>query len=131
MSDQLTIDTTPESRRRLVAAWVAALRSGEYAQTKKRLHDRNGYCCFGVLCEVFDRFYPNVLRRYWEDDRENINGSFCYIPDIVRNAVGLRNRYGNTGNSTLWTMNDDGTPFAAIADLIESRPNGLFVEEAA
>lgn len=32
--------------------WLAALRSGEYAQANGRLHVDDGYCCLGVLCEV-------------------------------------------------------------------------------
>lgn len=41
------------------AAWVAALRSGEYQQTTGSLHrfkesasERLGFCCLGVLCDV-------------------------------------------------------------------------------
>jgi hypothetical protein len=29
--------------------WVAALRSGEYKQTKGYLRNKKGYCCLGVL----------------------------------------------------------------------------------
>lgn len=34
--------------------WVAALRSGDYKQGKKVLHneDNNTYCCLGVLCDI-------------------------------------------------------------------------------
>ena len=32
--------------------WVKALESGEYDQTKGYLHDEDGYCCLGVLCEI-------------------------------------------------------------------------------
>lgn len=34
------------------AKWLAALRSGDYAQTRNALRDRSGYCCLGVLCDV-------------------------------------------------------------------------------
>lgn len=34
------------------AKWVSALRSGEYTQTKGFLHNDNGFCCLGVLCEI-------------------------------------------------------------------------------
>jgi hypothetical protein len=34
-------------------AWLDALRSGDYGQTKEQLGDGKGnYCCLGVLCEV-------------------------------------------------------------------------------
>jgi hypothetical protein len=32
--------------------WITALRSGDYEQTHRRLADRDGYCCLGVLCEI-------------------------------------------------------------------------------
>ena len=34
-------------------AWVEALRSGKYKQTRNKLRSRNGaYCCLGVVCEL-------------------------------------------------------------------------------
>jgi hypothetical protein len=38
----------PEIKER----WIAALTSGDYSQTKRKLGDENGYCCLGVLCEI-------------------------------------------------------------------------------
>lgn len=38
--------------------WVAALRSGEIAQTRQSLQDHDGYCCLGVLCLVANRMDP-------------------------------------------------------------------------
>lgn len=36
-------------------AWLEALRSGEFKQTKGKLRSRNGaYCCLGVACEVLE-----------------------------------------------------------------------------
>lgn len=32
--------------------WIAALRSGDYAQTHGTLRDKDGYCCLGVLCDI-------------------------------------------------------------------------------
>lgn len=34
------------------ARWIAALRSGDYLQTKEVMHDGTGYCCLGVACVV-------------------------------------------------------------------------------
>jgi len=45
--------------------WVAALRSGEYEQTEGVLRNGNGYCCLGVLCDIYSKetgvewFVPN------------------------------------------------------------------------
>lgn len=55
------LDDAPEGTSRemdpeVKAAWVAALRSGEYIQGKGALARMDGdvtrYCCLGVLCEV-------------------------------------------------------------------------------
>lgn len=36
------------------AKWVAALRSGEYKQTREFLRTSTGFCCLGVLCDLVD-----------------------------------------------------------------------------
>ncbi|QGT54329.1 hypothetical protein b3_0085 [Synechococcus phage B3] len=33
--------------------WVAALRSGEYQQTTGNLRDEKGFCCLGVLTDLY------------------------------------------------------------------------------
>lgn len=33
--------------------WLSALRSGEYPQTRYTLRNENGFCCLGVLCDVY------------------------------------------------------------------------------
>jgi hypothetical protein len=35
--------------------WVAALRSGEYSQTSSYLHDGKGFCCLGVLTDIYTK----------------------------------------------------------------------------
>ncbi len=35
--------------------WLAALRSGEYKQAKGLLRDHQGYCCLGVLQDIFQK----------------------------------------------------------------------------
>ncbi len=43
-----------------LAAWVKALRSGEYSQASqalvKNIIDGEGYCCLGVLCDVLPEY---------------------------------------------------------------------------
>lgn len=43
--------------------WVKALRSGEYRQTTRRLHDDNGFCCLGVLADI-------AVDGYWARDED-------------------------------------------------------------
>lgn len=35
--------------------WVAALRSGDYAQTSRRLRNGDSFCCLGVLCDLYSK----------------------------------------------------------------------------
>jgi len=35
------------------AKWIAALRSGEYAQGQNRHRTKDSFCCLGVLCDLF------------------------------------------------------------------------------
>jgi hypothetical protein len=35
--------------------WVAALRSGEYQQTRSTLRDGTGFCCLGVLTDIYTK----------------------------------------------------------------------------
>lgn len=38
---------------RIKELWIKALRSGEFRQTKHDLKTDDGYCCLGVLCELY------------------------------------------------------------------------------
>lgn len=48
---------------------MEALRSGEYPQTQGRLRDGNGFCCLGVLVDLFLK----------ENEKEWIEGEFGYM----------------------------------------------------
>lgn len=37
------------------AKWLTALRSGDYKQAQGALKDNTGFCCLGVLCDVYDK----------------------------------------------------------------------------
>ena len=103
-------------------AWTAALRSGEYTQTLKRLahSDGSGHCCLGVGCEVVrsrgvavsDHFlhYSKSLNDYDEDS----------TGDAVRAALGI----SDEEHSALVGLNDHGSNFAYIADEIDARTAG-------
>lgn len=44
----------PKLKPEIKQKWIKALRSGEYQQTKGRLKRDDGFCCLGVLCDVYD-----------------------------------------------------------------------------
>jgi len=103
--------------------WVDALRSGEYQQTKGRLHDENGFCCLGVLCDLYIK--ENQLE--WEPST-HYNNAYMFqdmakilpISVMVWVGVGEGNPPVNDGDSSLAELNDQGSTFNEIADLIEN-----------
>jgi hypothetical protein len=114
--------------------WVEALRSGDYPPTMSALcrldedGEPVGWCCLGVACEVavkagidlpVERGADVSIRAYGDDT--------MFLPPIVRDWLGLRKDNGGFNSSdSLSQRNDSGVPFKRIADLIESRPEGLF-----
>jgi hypothetical protein len=104
--------------------WVAALRSGEFKQTKGRLRDTKGFCCLGVACEVYRRETGNGE---WDDDGL-FQGTGEVLPRNVLRWLSLSrpNGSGSELGVCLTERNDKGASFAEIADLIESEPDGLF-----
>lgn len=116
-----------------IKLWLAGLRSGQYVQGDGRLkQDRSGqtlHCCLGVACEV-------ALQNGVELSVDVANGQFhsvylfdnevSYLPNKVQNWLGLRHDnpivwdVDNVYHYELVDLNDKGTSFEEIADLIES-----------
>lgn len=117
--------------------WVAALRSGEYKQARKQLRsdDSSGYCCLGVLCELFRL---ETGRGQWG---LNFSGQMSFGDEICREAgiptAAVRNWAGLTDANpdvvlslfdinigtydSLAGGNDAGLSFLDIADVIEAQ----------
>jgi hypothetical protein len=94
--------------KEIKAKWLAALRSGEFAQTKKVLRDMDGYCCLGVLCCVM---YQN---EDWSD-YDSFRGNYTIPPDGLLAEAELR----LIDAEYLSVMNDEGASFETIAKKIE------------
>jgi hypothetical protein len=104
--------------------WVSALRSGKYQQTQRRLHDENGFCCLGVLCDLYGK-ENNV-----EWDLAN-NGHNVYVfqdmvgclPVSVKEWADLEDCNPRVDDQTdsLIGLNDTGCTFEQIADVIEKQ----------
>lgn len=107
--------------------WVKALRSGKYKQTQESLQDEIGYCCLGVLCDVYERKTGKTLPR--NEDGELVGSALDNERKVVRKWAGLITTQGVFYSSTnsLVDMNDRGMTFKEIADVIESEPDGLFL----
>ena len=53
--------------------WVKALESNTYSQGKNRLRNRNAFCVFGVLGDLYAKQFPGYA--HWEGNK------FCF--DVV------------------------------------------------
>lgn len=110
--------------------WVAALRSGRYKQDGGELQGRDGYCCLGVACAVYEEVHGDVLFKgsggYYTGGF--LDGSYAR----VREWLGLTSKQGcfedaDGFHNTLVNVNDSsGANFNDIADVIEREPKGLF-----
>jgi hypothetical protein len=117
--------------------WVKALRSGEYNQTTGVLADQDGYCCLGVACNLYQA--ENDDLEVEKNEKSNavgreltytFDGESGTLPDKVTNWLGLVNEDGSFHEDlqlvSLAELNDNGTPFERIADIIEEQQEQLF-----
>lgn len=122
--------------------WIGALRSGKYEQGSEKLRGANGYCCLGVLCDIYaqehntqwefrgDEEINPQSQDYWYFDEHSE-----FLPESVMNWAELK-----THNPTVrvdvednddednWyykdelsDINDSGYDFSQIANLIEAQ----------
>lgn len=106
-----------------VKKWVAALRSGKYEQTREVLHDNQGFCCLGVICDVLspnswgdpdwdNRAYEFRTNEFGCED----DGVIDYPPPGMLEMLGIHDDFGNM----LVRLNDEEHyNFSQIADVIE------------
>jgi hypothetical protein len=108
----------------ILAKWLAALRSGEYRQTNRFMHNRkeNSFCCLGVLqdstcgkiVEAEDEYLPAMewIEQYCVHFFDKYGGRSAdpFLPALQKSAAGA---------------NDGGATFAEIADAIEACAEGF------
>lgn len=110
--------------------WTKELRSGKYIQISGCLKNDLGFCCLGVLCNI----YIEENKLTW---KRNPDASYHFgpekecgnLPVSVLNWAGLPydHRYKfatqnvSVGSITLAELNDQGTSFTEIAQIIEER----------
>jgi hypothetical protein len=92
-----------KSRIRL---WVKALESGQYKQTRATLHDKNGYCCLGVACEVFKKATGRGQWTRWKGFVVGNQHSDVYLPRNVGAWFGFENIDPQLGESCATERND-------------------------
>lgn len=111
----------------LKAKWLEALRSGHYAQDFEHLRTTKGFCCLGVLLDVFSQETgkgcwtlqsTNNFDFVFEDDDICLGGHLtAELENFGRRLVGMR----ELDEAHLITMNDtQKSSFAEIADWVEA-----------
>jgi uncharacterized protein (UPF0128 family) len=116
--------------------WVAALRSGEYEQTEGVLRNGNGYCCLGVLCDLYSK---ETGMKWWDGgSKYAMHGNDTMLPHEVRVWAHLADEFGAyvevetdeggathppyLANPSLTELNDRWNyDFKQIADVIEQQ----------
>lgn len=119
------------------AKWVAALRSGQYAQTEGVLRNEEGYCCLGVLCDL----YAKETGMEWftqNNEHFTMHGNDGVLPLEVRRWADLPHEHGKyvevmtnedgetdppyPASPSLTELNDRwGYDFKQIAEVIEEQ----------
>lgn len=117
---------TDEAAQARVREWVAALRSGKYAQAKGYLHTPEGFCCLGVACDITPEDLGGWQREGNADQYPyadwypyEVAGVSEFLPDEAVELYRLSTEDGAVGAESLATLNDRGYTFAEIADVIE------------
>lgn len=100
--------------------WINALRSGEYTQNHGQLKDDDGYCCLGVLTDL----YLKETNQEWQYNVEcncyEFNQSFGLLNKLVYQWAELPNHNPKIDGKHLSDYNDlERYNFNQIADLIE------------
>lgn len=121
------------------AEWCERLRNGERKQGTCWLVRDNKYCCLGVLSEMAEE--AGIVEKRWTkdyDDEPTEHAEFLApgttgmgwaagISDEVRMWAGLPQSFGSLGYfhegsvDGLASMNDMGSSFSEIADVIEEK----------
>lgn len=103
----MSIQLGPKQRE-----WLAALRSGQYKQTKGQLSRENSFCCLGVLCVISGEPW----------------NTYYFPPESIAKSFGLRCENPGPIGRDCGSLNDDGKTFAEIADILEANPQDYFKE---
>lgn len=109
--------------------WLKALRSGEYKQTTDTLFDGGGYCCLGVLCDLYRKETNEGSWEYDGDSFGNVNSHiFCVGNSVGNGALGYTvMEWAELSeinpiikdNKSVAEFNDEGKTFEDMANLIE------------
>lgn len=103
------------------AMWVEALRSGKYPQTQQTLKNSEGFCCLGVLCDLASE--EKIGEWVYRSDGPGYFAFVCRSDTRSgtppQDVMEWCDQFRFCQKVDLIELNDNGTPFSEIADLIE------------
>lgn len=120
--------------------WIDALRSGNYEQGSEKLRSVSGYCCLGVLCDLYAQEHDTQWefrgneetnlqpQDYWYFDEQSE-----FLPYSVMDWAGLKTNnpnvrvYCSNGEDEdfytdeIANVNDTGYTFMDLSKIIEQQ----------
>jgi hypothetical protein len=122
--------------------WIDALRSGKYEQGSEKLRSVTGYCCLGVLCDLYSKeqgaeweFRGITETNLQPKDYWYFEGESEFLPDSVREWAGFNVNNPSVRvdvtdnddeddwfyNDEIANLNDSGYTFNELSKLIEQQ----------
>ena len=107
----------------IATLWINALLSGDYKQVKGKLHSESGFCCLGVLCDLFKKETNKGRWKMGEEEHAQFyigeEIATGVLPEAVVDWAGLDSNIGKFhAGPSLIILNDGGKSFAEIAEII-------------
>ncbi len=107
-------------KKEIAEKWIEALPN--YRQTSGQLRRSCSFCCLGVLCDLYRKEHPGVEWEMVDGQPKYFLGEMFKLPIDVQRWAGLQNNMGMVpGGPALSDLNDEGTPFAEIAQIIQEK----------
>jgi len=122
--------------------WIDALRSGKYDQGSEKLRSVQGYCCLGVLCDLYSQeqdseweFRGIAETNLQPQDYWYFDGESEFLPESVKEWAGLPAKNPSVRvdvtddeddddwfyNEDIADLNDSGYTFNELSKLIEQQ----------
>ena len=96
--------------------WCERLESGKDTQIQNRLHNKDGFCCLGVLTDIYIQKHPG--ERWLESENGYYyDGNSILLPSKVSHWAGL-SFCPCIDDVSLADLNDQGKTFKEISLLI-------------
>lgn len=128
--------------------WLNALRSGDYKQEQGKLRSDEGFCCLGVLCDLYIQenelkweediklIYDDELKEYVKvssHDKYYFDGESEFLPKSVMEWAELHrnNPYVRVDNSIEYEDNEEGVKWESEDQISDLNDNGYTFDQIA